>query len=200
MTRIPSVVQRIGMQDLPNPVHPQEDDSQERVTLMIRHRLPWIIVGLLGGIIATVFASQFEALFAKNIQLAFFIPVIVYMADAVGTQTETVYVRNLGRKNVRLGTYLLKEILLGLAMGAIFGAIMATFSYLWFRNLDTSMTVGLAMFTTMAVAPAISLIIPSIIQREHRDPAVIAGPFTTIIQDIISLAFYFVIATLIIFR
>lgn len=183
-----------------NRVSPElEDDSRERVTLMIEHRLPWLVVGLIGGMIATGLSSRFGALLEANIQLAFFIPVIVYMADAVGTQTQTVYVRNLGKKNVRLGTYLIKETLLGLVTGAIFGLGIGVFSFIWFHTFQTSLSVGLAMFFTMATAPIIALIVPTIILKEHKDPAIGAGPFTTIIQDVISLMVYFTIASIIIF-
>lgn len=86
-----------------------EDDSKESVSLMIEHRLPWLLLGLGGGILATILAARFEKLLSANIQLAFFIPVIVYMADAMGTQTENVYIRNLTTKKVQFHIYLLKE-------------------------------------------------------------------------------------------
>lgn len=177
-----------------------EDDQKERISLLIEHRLPWLLLGLIGGIVATIFSSQFEMLLSENIQLAFFIPVIVYMADAVGTQTETVFVRNLAREKVQFHIYLFKELLLGIVLGGFFGFIAGLFSYFWFHQFQQSFVIGLSMFLTMATAPAVALVVPSIIQKEHKDPAVGAGPFTTVIQDLLSLIIYFTIATLIILR
>lgn len=176
-----------------------EDDAKERVSLMIEHRVPWLALGLIGGIIATILSSQFEEILSKNIRLAFFIPVIVYMADALGTQTQSVYIRNLGRENVKFSKYLFKELLLGLAMGAIFGIGITLFTFIWFKSPSTALTVGLAMFVSMSLAPAIALIVPAILQKEHTDPAIGAGPFTTVVQDLISLIIYFSIASIIIF-
>jgi magnesium transporter len=177
-----------------------EDDATERVSLLLRHRLPWLVLGLLGGILVTYISSRFELVLEKNIHLAFFIPIIVYMADAVGTQTENVYVRNLGRGNVNFITYMIKESILGVMLGGIFGCIMGVISFLWFKETEVALTVGLAMFVTIAIAPIFALLVPAFFQREHTDPAITAGPFTTITQDVISLLLYLLIATIIILR
>jgi len=187
------------MADEKNPIE-YEDEAKERVTLLIEHRLPWLVLGLVGGILATFISSRFEQLLSQNIQIAFFIPIIVYMADAVGTQTETVYVRNLGKKGVSFGTYVFKELLLGISIGVMFGIITGIFSYVWFQTFSTSLTVGLAMFSTIATAPLIALLVPTLLQKEHKDPSVGAGPFTTVVQDLLSLSMYLAIASFIILK
>lgn len=176
-----------------------EDDSKESVTLMVEHRLPWLVIGLGGGILATILAARFEKLLTANIELSFFIPVIVYMADAVGTQAENVFVRNLGRRaRVKFTSYLFKELALGIFLGGVFGLAIGTFAYLWFGALATALTVGFAMCFTMAIAPAVALIISEVLFKEHTDPALGSGPFGTVIQDLLSLLIYFFIAGLII--
>lgn len=177
-----------------------EDDAKEKEVLLIEHRLPWLILGLMGGIGATVFAASFEKLLAQNIQLAFFIPIIVYMADAIGTQTQTVYVRNMGKRREIFRKYIFKEFLLGILLGLLFACITALFSYIWFQSLETSMTIGLAMFATMTTAPVLGITIPELIRKIHKDPAVGAGPFTTVLQDLLSLFIYFSIASMIILK
>lgn len=177
-----------------------EDDSKERVSLLIRHRLPWLFLGLLGGIGAIFLSAQFESLLEEKIHLAFFIPIIVYLADAVGTQTEVVYVRNIGKKGVTFASYLVKEIILGLFIGALFGAIVGAVSYLWFHDIASAVTVGLSMFVTILMAPVFALIVVTFLKKEHTDPAVTAAPFYTVLQDITTLAIYFLIASLIIFN
>lgn len=177
-----------------------EDDQKERISLLIEHRIPWLIVGMIGGITAAIFASQFEEILARNLSLAYFIPVIVYMADAVGTQTEEVYIRNLGKEKIHFLKYLLKEIMLGLSLGLIFGICFGIFALIWFRSPSISLTVGFAVFASMAIAPAVSLVMPTILKKVHKDPALGSGPFTTVVQDLLSLSIYFLIASLIIFR
>lgn len=175
------------------------DDATERVGQLLSLRLPWLIVGLLGGMLATRVAAYFETLLTSEVALAFFIPVIVYMSDAVGTQTETIYVRNLSKRQLNFWVYLAKELTLGLILGLIFGFAIGAFAFLWLEKYAVALVVGLAMFASIVTATVISLVIPSLLYRGHTDPAVGAGPFTTVIQDLISLLIYFLIATLIIF-
>lgn len=177
-----------------------EDDSKESEVKLIEHRIPWLSIGLIGGIILTLFSSKFESLLSENIQLVFFIPVIVYMAGAVGTQTETIYIRNIGRRSVRFSTYLFKEILNGLALGLLFGLVIGIFTYFWLGSYATALTVALAMFVNIAIAPLIALIVARILQKEKTDPALGAGPFTTVLEDFISLGIYLLIASVILFR
>ncbi len=174
------------------------DDARQRLGILIRLRLPWLIIGLFGGVLASFLVSNFEKTLSKNISLAFFVPIIVYMSDAVGTQTETVYVRSLSRHKGRFLQYLFKEALTGLLLGIFFGLLMSLFAYLWLGSLTVAATVGLAMLGNLIIAPVIALVIPEILFKERADPALGAGPFGTIIQDIISLLIYFLIATTII--
>ena len=83
--------------------------------------MPWLLIGLAGGFLAGGVASLFEAPLKENITLAFFLPLVVYMADAVGTQTETILVRALAYGKVSLRTQLLREGAVGLLIGGIVG-------------------------------------------------------------------------------
>lgn len=174
-----------------------EDDDKDPVSLLVKLRLPWLFVGLCGGILATLLSSRFERILESDIRLAFFIPFIVYMADALGAQTENVYVRNLADGKVDLGKYILKEMILGVSVGALFGIIIGIVAFVWLDSVKLALTVGISLLVTMSLAPMVSLIVPSILQKERRDPAVGAAPITTVIQDILSLFIYFAVATFI---
>lgn len=176
------------------------DDATEKVSLLLRLRIPWLILGLIFGTISVLFIGQFETLLSEKIQLSFFIPVIVYMSDAVGTQTESIYVRNLAKKQIRFTKYLVKELILGVVMGSLFGVMIGVFAYLWLKSTDIALTVALAMFASVSVSTVVALVIPNILYRERTDPALGAGPFATVIQDSISIVIYFLIASLIVFR
>jgi magnesium transporter len=177
-----------------------EDDTKEPMSLLIEHRLPWLIIGLMGGLLLTYVSSKFESLLTENIGLAFFIPVIVYMASAVGTQTDTVYIRNLDKKRTHFSIYLVKEFTLGVFLGIVFGTITGSVAYLFFNSADLAFSIGLSMASTMAIAPIVALIVPTVLKRVHKDPAVGTGPFVTVIQDFLSLFIYFTIATTIILK
>lgn len=175
------------------------DDDHVGLYVIFKSRLPWLVLGLLGGIVASFVVANFEEVLNKNLQLAFFVPLIVYMSSAVGSQTETVYVRNLSKFKLSFWTYMLKESLVGLFLGILFGIAIGIFTNFWLHSSDTALAVGLAMFVNITIAPSVALIVPEILLKEHKDPAVGAGPFMTVIQDIISLLIYFTIATVIIF-
>ncbi|HLD11930.1 MAG TPA: magnesium transporter [Patescibacteria group bacterium] len=174
------------------------DDAHQRILTLVRLRFPWLTLGLLGGILASVLVSRFEHLLTQNISLAFFVPIIVYMADAVGTQTETMYVRSLSSTPVHFLKYLFKEFVLGIILGSIFGLLVGFFAWIWIGSTVIAFTVGLAMLANVAIAPVVALIVPEILFEEHTDPALGAGPFATVIQDVISLFVYFLIAAVII--
>ena len=176
------------------------DDEKDGLGLLLRLRVPWLIVGLIGGTAASFIVSRFETVLAENISLAFFLPIIVYMSDAVGTQTETIFVRDLARGKASFSGYLVKEFFLGLIIGAVFGVLIGLISYFWIGSQGVALTVGLAMAVNVALAPIIALLVPEILFKEHTDPALGGGPFTTIIQDIISILVYLLVATLILFR
>lgn len=187
----------------PNPNPPSRidyaDDTRESVGHLLRLRIPWLFLGLLGGMVASVIVSEFEDVLIRTLELAFFLPVIVYMSDAIGTQTETIYVRSLAKGKPRLLTYLLKESALGLTLGIVFGLVLGLFAYWWIGSTTVAVTVGLAMLLNSAIAPIIALLIPAIIFKERRDPAIGAGPFATVIQDNISLVIYFLVASAVLF-
>lgn len=173
------------------------DDATEKVSLLLKLRLPWLVVGLIGGIVVSIVVSNFENIISKNISLAYFVPIITYLSDAVGTQTETIYVRNLNKKQIGFYTYLFKEFSLGLVLGLIFGASIGLFAYFWLGSFKLALTVGIAMCVNIIISPLMALLIPEILFKEHTDPALGAGPFTTVIQYLISLLVYFGIAVII---
>jgi len=176
------------------------DDATEDVGLLFHLRAPWLIVGLVIGGLITFVVSRFENVLSEQVSLAFFIPIIVYMSDAVGTQTETIYVRNLTRKQVKFTTYLFKELALGLIIGLIAGVVLGAFAFIWLGSLEVALTTGVAMATSIISAAAIALIFPTVLHGAFKiDPAVGAGPFTTALQDLTSILIYFAVATLIIF-
>ncbi len=186
--------------ETPEKGYREEDDATESVDHLVEHRVPWLFLGLVGGLLTAFIVSQYEAILSSDIRLAFFIPLIVYLSDAVGTQTETIYVRALAhKKKLHFLKYLLKESAVGIALGLIFGGILGGIATYWLESQAIGITVALAVFINLSIAPAVALLISNTIHKQRRDPALGAGPVGTVIQDLISILVYFVIASIIIF-
>ncbi|OGF77282.1 hypothetical protein A3I27_00600 [Candidatus Giovannonibacteria bacterium RIFCSPLOWO2_02_FULL_43_11b] len=177
---------------------PITDIVKFSATRLVKVRLPWLIVGLVGGMFATLIVRFFEGALLEKLALAFFIPVIVYMSDAVGTQTETLFIRALVIEKIDLGKYLAKEIVVGFLLGSVLGVLLFAYSMAVFGDLNVSIIVGLSIIISSIFSVVIATLVPLILRRFGKDPAIGAGPFTTIAQDILALLIYFVIAAVII--
>jgi magnesium transporter len=166
--------------------------SRESVLRRFWHRLPWLFIGLGGALLATEIVASFEERLRSNITLAFFVPGIVYMADAVGTQTETLVIRGLsvgvGIKEV-VKRELLTGILVGLALSVAFLPVA-----LWRWESDVAVATALALLAACATATFVAMTLPWLISQVGRDPAYGSGPLATVIQDLASILIYFAIA------
>lgn len=164
---------------------------------MSKMRIPSLLIGLAGGLLTTSIVGYFEQSLEKNILLAFFIPLIVYMSDAVGTQTETILVRTLATEEIQLKKYILREFLVASTIGLVVGGTMFLTAYLWFHSFLIALTIGVSLFMTISIGSIVSILIPWLLAHFKKDPAISGGPFTTVIQDILSLLIYFLVAALI---
>lgn len=173
------------------------DVTRLRLGKIIRMRLPWLILGLVGGMLATSIVGSFEKALQREVSLAFFIPVIVYMSDAVGTQTETLFIRGLALGKIDMVKYLLREAAVGLSIGFICSVLLFVFAFLWLSSVTVAVIVGTAMFASISSATFIAVFIPWLFAKSKRDPAFGSGPFATVLQDILSLLIYFLIASVI---
>ncbi len=171
------------------------DDDTESVSTLLRLRIPSLILGLILGVALSFITSRFEEVLAKNISVAFFIPFVVYIADAVGAQTQSIYGRDLKSGKARFKKYLLKESILGITFGSIFGSIIFPVVLFWFNSIDLALTVGLSAFCAISTAPIIALIITEVFELIHKDPAASSGPISTVIQDAMSILIYGLIAS-----
>jgi magnesium transporter len=168
--------------------------AQERISRRLWHRLPWLLIGLAGAMASAVIVGAFEDQLDKKVLLAFFVPGVVYMADAVGTQTEAVVIRGLS-VGVRLGPIVGRELLTGLMIGLMIGAAFFPFALLVWGEAGTALAVALALVASCSVATVLAMLLPWIFQRAGSDPAFGSGPLATVVQDLVSIAIYLGIAT-----
>ena len=167
------------------------------IAQIVRARIPWLLIGLGGGFLAGGIASLFEASLKDNITLAFFLPLVVYMADAVGRQTETILVRALVYGRVSLGAQLLREGAVGLLIGGIVGLSAGACLLAWGGARSVAFTLAITLALTAMIATFVASLLPIGLSRAGIDPALASGPVATVVQDILSVAVYLGIATLI---
>lgn len=162
-------------------------------------RLPWLLFGLAGGVLAARIIGFFESTLETQIILAFFIPVIVYMSDAVATQTQTMFIRSLAvNPQLIAKSYLSKELKIGGLIALICATLLFLFSFFWQTFLIISLVLGVSMFVSITLSVVINIFIPWLLQNLKKDPAIGSGPFATIITDVLSLVIYFIVASLLI--
>jgi magnesium transporter len=167
--------------------------SVEPVPRRIWHRLPWLLLGLGGAMLAAVIVAGFEEALRADVVIAFFVPGIVYMADAVGTQTETLVIRGLS-VGVPIGRVVRRELLTGVAVGITLAALFLPLSLVAWGRPEVSVAVSLALFAACSTATLVAMALPWAFHRAGRDPAFGSGPLATVIQDLLSLLVYFAIA------
>ena len=169
--------------------------SREPVLARLWHRLPWLVVGLAGALAAAFIVGSFEERLQANVALAFFIPGIVYMADAVGTQTETLVIRGLS-VGVRIGDVVKREIVTGLLVGLAIAAMFLPVA-LWQWDSDVALAAALALLGACSMATLVAMLLPWLLNKTGKDPAFGSGPLATVVQDLSSILIYFGIVVLI---
>jgi magnesium transporter len=159
----------------------------------VARRLPWLGLGLGLSAATAAIMSHFEDVLTANITVAIFIPALVYIADAIGTQTEAVAVRGLSLGRPLLLKTFVSEALTGAVIGASLG-IVAFLGITWiYEDLRLAAGVGLSILAAGMAASVIGLALPWLLSFLGMDPAFGSGPVATVIQDAITIIVYFLI-------
>jgi len=170
--------------------------SEEPVQRRFRHRLPWLLLGLGGALLAADVVGSFETQLQLNVMLAFFIPGIVYLADAVGTQTETVVVRGLSL-GVPMRWMVGRELLAGILIGVTLAAVALPFVWWRWNDAGLAFSVGLSVFAACSTATVAAMALPWMFDAFACDPAFGSGPLATVVQDLLSIWIYLSVTTLV---
>ncbi len=161
-----------------------------------RHRIPWLLLGLIGGIFAAKVIGAFDEVLSKNLVLASFIPLIVYMSGAVGMQMETYIIRDLAvEKDIPFLRYLLRNCAVVFFIGFLLSSLLLGAHGLITGDWYLSLVLGSSLFGAIFSSVFTGLLVPYVFSRFALDPADATGPVATILQDILSIVIYFSIAT-----
>lgn len=171
--------------------------EQARLVHIVRSRLPWLLLCLLGGLISSIVIGHFEETLAAIVVLAAFVPVIMGMAGNAGLQVSTTMVRNIALNSINnYWRYIGKELSAGLMVASITGVIIAIAAGILKGMPMLGLVVGLAMFLSISSSTLLAILAPTIADRMGIDPAITAGPFVTVFNDILGLTIYFTVATI----
>jgi len=164
----------------------------------IKMRMPWLFASCVGGIIASFIIGYFQSSLTKLAYLAAFIPVIMGMGGNIGVQSATITVRGLatGRLSIRdIWSVVSKQLMVGLMLGLFYGFAVGIVAQLKYTKELFALSVGLGVFSSMTMAALAGSLVPMTLAKINIDPAIASGPFVTTAIDIISVSFYFIIAT-----
>jgi magnesium transporter len=163
---------------------------------MIKHRVPWLIVGVIGGAITASIVTGFEHVLGTLLALAAFTPVLAFLSDAVGTQSETLAVRSMALDpKLSLKKYFTRELVVGVVLALVCGLLISCVALFGWGNPTLGVIVGISMFLSIIAAVFISTLLPFLFNRLDWDPAFASGPFATMISDIVTVAIYLLIAS-----
>ena len=177
----------------------QDVEADDSILQLTRARLPWLFLGLLGGIGAAYIMGGFEAMLKEHAILFFFTPLIAAMAGNVGVQSSAIIVQGLANDDVKgsVNNRLFKEMLLATLNGIILAMVLLLFVWAYKNDFYTALAISVSLVIVIIVAGLIGTFIPLFLDKRGIDPAIATGPFITTSNDIFGILIYFWIAKMI---
>jgi magnesium transporter len=167
--------------------------AEEAVARRIWHRLPWLLVGLAGAVLSAAIVGAFEEELEEEVLLAFFLPGVVYMSAAIGTQTQTVLIRGFS-VGASTRQVFRRELASGLLLSLAIAVAFLPIALAGWGDTGIAVGVALALLASSAAATLVAMALPWAFQRLGLDPAFGSGPLATVLQDILTIAIYFAVA------
>ena len=177
----------------------QDVEADDSILDLTKARLPWLFLGLLGGIGAFIIMEGFQGVFEKYAALFFFTPLIAAMAGNVGVQSSAIIVQGLANDDIKgsINSRLLKEMLLAALNGVILALFLFLFVWLSQGKITLAIAISVSLVVVIIVAGLIGTFVPLFLNKRGIDPAIATGPFITTSNDIFGILIYFMIAKMI---
>ncbi len=177
----------------------QDVEADDSIIELTKARLPWLFLGLIGGVGAFLIMGGFEDSFKDNAVLFFFTPLIAAMAGNVGVQSSAIIVQGLANDDVKgsINNRLVKEMLLATLNGTILALFLFFFVWGYEKDMAKALAISVSLVVVIIVAGLIGTFIPLFLDKRGIDPAIATGPFITTSNDIFGILIYFWIAKLI---
>jgi magnesium transporter len=177
----------------------EDVEADDTIWELTRARLPWLILGLIGGLGSVFIMEGYDEALSNYKELFFFTPLIAAMAGNVGVQSSAIVVQGLANDIIKgsLFNRLLKEVSLSLISGLVLGFLIILFGLVTNMDLRFSFTVAISMLCVIIIASLIGTFVPIILDKRGIDPAIATGPFITTSNDIFGIFLFFYIAKII---
>jgi len=174
-------------------------EADDSILELTKARLPWLFLGLLGGVGAFIIMEGFQEAFNKYAVLFFFTPLIAAMAGNVGVQSSAIIVQGLANDDVKgsVNSRLIKEMLLAALNGVILAIFLFVFVWLYKGEIDKALAISVSLVAVIIIAGLIGTFVPLFLDKRGIDPAIATGPFITTSNDILGILLYFWIAKMI---
>ncbi len=174
----------------------QDVEADDTIWEHTRARLPWLFLGLIGGIGAAAIMGNFEEMISSHAILFFFTPLIAAMAGNVGVQSSAIIVQGIANGDLKgsVTNRLFKELSLAIVNGLALSVLLFGFTWVWQGHMLTSAAISISLFAVIIVAGIIGTFIPLFLNKRGIDPAIATGPFITTSNDIFGILIYFWIA------
>ena len=174
----------------------QDVEADDSILQLTKARLPWLFLGLIGGVGAFLIMQMFENTFEENAVLFFFTPLIAAMAGNVGVQSSAIIVQGLANDDVKgsINSRLIKEMLLAALNGVVLAIFLFGFIWLCEGKMNTAFAISASLVAVIIVAGLIGTFVPLFLNKRGIDPAIATGPFITTSNDIFGILIYFMIA------
>ena len=178
----------------------QDVESDDSVFFQTKARLPWLIIGMIGGIFSSMLLGCFESTLGDHPEMALFIPLLAGMGGNVGVQSSAIAVQGLANNSLdtrHIFRHILKESTVALINATILSVIMYVYNFFMHNANDiVTLAVPLSLFVVIMFASAFGALIPLVLDRMNVNPAVATGPFIQIINDLSGMTFYMLISML----
>ena len=171
-------------------------EPDDKIWELLRARFPWLLIGLMGGILGAIVLGSQENALRDFTELAFFIPLIAAMGGNVGVQSSSIVVQSIasGARGLETtGKRLFKELLIALSTALIFAFLIFLYNFLSQGNLDLTLSVSISLFIVILFASFFGTLIPLVLNKFKIDPALATGPFITTMNDVLGLLIYLMI-------
>ncbi len=168
----------------------------DKVWMLLRARFPWLLIGMLGGILGSIILGSHEESLSRVTELAFFIPLIAAMAGNVGVQSSSIVVQSIasGVKSIEsTSKKIFKEVSVALVTASFFSLIIFLYTFFSRGDMNLTYSVSITLFIVILFASFFGTIIPLILHRFKIDPALATGPFITTMNDIFGLLIYLLV-------
>ena len=174
----------------------QDVDAEDSIFALTKARLPWLFLGLIGGVGAAVIMGTFDTIIEDYPLILLFTPLIAAMAGNVGVQSSAIIVQGLANDDIKgsINNRLIKEMLLAALNGIVLALFLFAFIWAWQQDIQTALAVSVSLVAVIIVAGIVGTFIPLFLHKRGIDPAIATGPFITTSNDIFGILIYFIIA------